>query len=222
MAIIEISDLKKTYGKGDGVTYALRGVDVSINRGEMVAIMGKSGSGKSTLLNIIGGIVRADSGKYIFDGEDMTKNSSRQNVKFRREHVGFVVQQFALIDEMSVYKNIELPLKYQGIGKKDRQRKVTDVLKKLELYDKIKKIPAQLSGGQQQRIAIGRAIVKNPDIILADEPTGALDRATGETIMNIFEQINKQGKTVIIVTHDDKIAKRCGRVIKLMDGNVCL
>lgn len=222
MAIIEISDLKKTYGKGDGVTYALRGVDVSINRGEMVAIMGKSGSGKSTLLNIIGGIVRADSGKYIFDGEDMTKNSSRQNVKFRREHVGFVVQQFALIDEMSVYKNIELPLKYQGIGKKDRQRKVTDVLKKLELYDKIKKIPAQLSGGQQQRIAIGRAIVKNPDIILADEPTGALDRATGETIMNIFEQINKQGKTVIIVTHDDKIAKRCGRVIKLMDGKVCL
>lgn len=222
MAIIEISDLKKTYGKGDGVTYALRGVDVSINRGEMVAIMGKSGSGKSTLLNIIGGIVRADSGKYTFDGEDMTKNSNRQNVKFRREHVGFVVQQFALIDEMSVYKNIELPLKYQGIGKKDRQRKVADVLKKLELYDKIKKMPTQLSGGQQQRIAIGRAIVKNPDIILADEPTGALDRATGESIMNIFEQINKQGKTVIIVTHDDKIAKRCSRVIKLMDGKVCL
>lgn len=220
MAIIEISDLEKTYGKGEGSTYALKGVSLSVEEREMVAIMGKSGSGKSTLLNILGGIVNADSGNYYFAGENVVNNGKRRNIRLRREHIGFIVQHFALIDEINVYQNIELPLKYQKIKNKERKVLVLDMIKKMGLYEKTKKLPTELSGGQKQRVAIGRALVKNPDIILADEPTGALDEATGNRVMNIFEEMHKAGKTIIIVTHDEKIAKRCDRTIRLMDGKI--
>jgi len=218
--LIELTDVKKTYGTKDSAINALQGVSVSIKEGEMVAIMGKSGCGKSTLLNILGGLITMDSGEYYYKGEKVITSKQKNLTMLRRKEIGFIVQYFALVDDMNIYKNVELPLKYLGYSSKERKSRVLKALEELELSAKKKAYPTELSGGQQQRVAIARAIVKNPDLILADEPTGALDEMTGEIVMDIFRKLNKNGKTIIIVTHDPNIAAKCDRTIRLRDGMI--
>ena len=217
---IQIYDIHKTFGKKEACVKALQGVSLTIGEGEMVAVMGKSGSGKSTLLNILGGMMSMDRGRYLYDGKEITGRSQRELTHFRRNEVGFVVQYFALVDDLNVFKNIALPLKYQGYSRKKTANMVNEVLHMLEIEDKAKSYPDELSGGQQQRVAIARAIVKQPQLILADEPTGALDEVTGEGIMKIFRELNKMGKTVVIVTHDNKVSEACDRIVYLKDGRV--
>lgn len=218
--MIELKDICKTFGKKEARVEALRGISLSIREGEMTAIMGKSGSGKSTLLNILGGMMAVDSGKYLYDGKEVNFRSQRELTKFRRNEVGFVVQYFALADDLNIFQNVALPLKYQGYSGKKIKQMVMEALKELEIEDKAKAYPCELSGGQQQRAAIARAIVKQPRVILADEPTGALDEATGEAVQEIFRKLNEKGKTIIIVTHDAKVAEHCGRIIYVKDGVV--
>lgn len=218
---IELREIKKTFGKKEALVEALRGITLTIGEGEMVAIMGKSGSGKSTLLNILGGMMSADSGEYLYDGTKVNFKSQRELTGFRRNEVGFVVQYFALADDLNVFQNVALPLKYQGIPRKKMKHLVRNALQKLGIADKEKAYPSELSGGQQQRVAIARAVVKQPKMILADEPTGALDEATGEEVQNIFRHLNESGITVIVVTHDRKVAENCDRIIFVRDGVVC-
>ncbi len=218
--MIRIENIVKTFGKKDAVVEALRGISLSVREGEMVAVMGKSGSGKSTLLNILGGMMSADGGTYLYNGKDVNFKSQKELVKFRRNEIGFVVQYFALVDDLNVFRNVALPLKYQGYSRKKITKKVMETLASLGIEDKAKAYPFELSGGQQQRVAIARAVVKSPRIILADEPTGALDEATGEEVQKIFRTLNENGKTVIIVTHDAKVAEKCDRIIYVKDGIV--
>ena len=192
--------------------------NLSVNTGEMVAIMGKSGSGKSTVLNIISGIESADSGRYIFKGNDMSKVSGDKMTVFRRENIGFVLQHFALIENNSVFKNIALPLYLKHESKNVIKGKVLELAKDLEIENKLDKKPKQLSGGEAQRVAIARAIINQPSLILADEPTGALDENTGLKIMQIFRKLHQKGHTFIIVTHDSSVAEMCDRTIKIKDG----
>ena len=215
---IELKGIRKTFGKKEALVEALRGITLTIGEGEMVAIMGKSGSGKSTLLNILGGMMSVDSGEYLYDGKAVNFRNQRELTEFRRNEVGFVVQYFALADDLNVFQNVALPLKYQGIPRKKMKQMVRNALQQLGIADKEKAYPSELSGGQQQRVAIARAVVKQPNVILADEPTGALDEATGE---NIFRQLNESGITVIVVTHDRKVAENCDRIIFVKDGVVC-
>lgn len=218
--MIELRNIYKTFGKKEARVEALRGVNVSVREGEMVAVMGKSGSGKSTLLNILGGMMSFDRGEYIYDGKTVNFKSQRELGRFRRNEIGFVVQYFALVEDLNVFQNVALPLKYQGLPSKKIRAKVMDTLQELGISDKAKYYPSELSGGQQQRTAIARAIVKQPRVILADEPTGALDEATGEEVQGIFRELNSKGKIIIIVTHDARVAGICGRRIFLRDGMV--
>lgn len=218
--MIELRNIYKTFGKKEARVEALRGVNVSVREGEMVAVMGKSGSGKSTLLNILGGMMSFDRGEYIYDGKTVNFKSQRELGRFRRNEIGFVVQYFALVEDLNVFQNVALPLKYQGLPSKKIRAKVMDTLQELGISDKAKYYPNELSGGQQQRTAIARAIVKQPRVILADEPTGALDEATGEEVQGIFRELNSKGKTIIIVTHDARVAGICERRIFLRDGMV--
>ena len=221
MNIIEVKDIYKTFGKREGVVRALNGVNLSVKQDEMVAIMGKSGSGKSTLLNILGGMMSFDKGEYYCDGELVDFKSQRKLTGFRRDKVGFVVQYFALVDELNVFQNVALPLKYQGYSRGKMKKEVLAALTELGIADKAKAYPTELSGGQQQRVAIARAIVKKPDIILADEPTGALDERTGEEVISILRRLNEGGRTVIVVTHDLKVAESCDRIVYIKDGVAC-
>ena len=218
--MIELKNVSKTFGKKEARVEALRGINLSIEEGELAAIMGKSGSGKSTLLNILGGMMSMDSGEYRYDGKAVNFGSQRELTKFRRNEVGFVVQYFALADDLNIFQNVALPLKYQGYSGKKIKEMVMEALRELEIADKAKSYPSELSGGQQQRAAIARAVVKQPRLILADEPTGALDEATGEAVQEIFRKLNEKGKTIIIVTHDAKVAEHCERIIHLKDGMV--
>ena len=218
--MVELENVSKTFGKKEARVEALRGIDLSIREGELVAIMGKSGSGKSTLLNILGGMMSMDNGEYWYDGKAVNFRSQRELTKFRRNEVGFVVQYFALADDLNIFQNVALPLKYQGYSRKKIKEMVMEALRELEIEDKAKAYPSELSGGQQQRAAIARAVVKQPRLLLADEPTGNLDEATGEAVQEIFHKLNKNGKTIIIVTHDAKVAKHCERIIHLKDGMV--
>ena len=218
MEIIRLKDISKTYGKNDAKTEALQNISFSINEGELVAIVGASGSGKSTILNILGCIDRATKGDYYFRGKKISLYSDKELAKIRNEEIGFVLQYFGLVPTYTVYENIELPLVYAK--SKNKKEKVNAMLKKLEILDKKEKLPSELSGGQNQRVAIGRALVNNPSIILADEPTGALDKNTSRQVINLLKELNKEGKTVIIITHDEKISKECNRVINLEDGMV--
>ena len=218
--MVELKNVSKTFGKKEARVEALRGIDLSIREGELVAIMGKSGSGKSTLLNILGGMMSMDNGEYWYDGKAVNFRSQRELTKFRRNEVGFVVQYFALADDLNIFQNVALPLKYQGYSRKKIKEMVMEALRELEIEDKAKAYPSELSGGQQQRAAIARAVVKQPRLLLADEPTGNLDEATGEAVQEIFHKLNKNGKTIIIVTHDAKVAKHCERIIHLKDGMV--
>lgn len=218
MAYIEAKNIHKTFGKGDAAVHALRGASLSVDKGEMVAVMGKSGSGKSTLLNILGGLMTMDEGELRVGGKKVDFRKKKYLLNYRRREVGFVVQYFALIDDMNVYKNVSLPLRYQGIpGAKIRQR-TTKMLRNLGIEEKAKSYPGELSGGQQQRAAIARALVKNAKIILADEPTGALDEDTGNDVMKLFQRLKMKNRAIIIVTHDSKVAEYCDRIVYLRDG----
>ena len=218
--IISLKGICKTYGKGDGLVTALRPIDLDIKKGEMLAIMGKSGSGKSTLLNLLAGLDTPDSGEFIYNGSPINTKNQNKMAKFRRNDVGFVVQHFALIDEYSVQQNIGLPLRYGKLKGTSTKKRIKEISERLEISEKLRKYPSQLSGGQAQRVAIARAIAHKPSILLADEPTGALDEETGKSIMNLFREINKEGTTVIVVTHDANVASFCQRTIRLHDGNI--
>ena len=218
MAYIEAKGIHKTFGKGEGAVHALRGASLSADKGEMVAVMGKSGSGKSTLLNIIGGLMTMDDGELYIGGEKVDFRKKKYLLNYRRKEVGFVVQYFALIEDMNIYKNMSLPLKYQGMKGRKIRGKTMKMLKKLGIADKARSYPSELSGGQQQRAAIARALVKDPAIILADEPTGALDEETGKEVMRLLQELKMKDRVILIVTHDDKVAEYCDRTIYLRDG----
>lgn len=218
MAYIEAKGIHKTFGKGDAAVHALRGVSLSVDKGEMIAVMGKSGSGKSTLLNILGGLMTMDEGELYVDGKKVDFRKKKYLLNYRRREVGFVVQYFALIDDMNVYRNVSLPLRYQGIPRAKIKQRTTKMLQHLGIEEKAKAYPGELSGGQQQRAAIARALVKNARIILADEPTGALDEGTGDDVMKLFQRLKKKDRAIIIVTHDNKVAEYCDRIVYLRDG----
>ena len=218
MAYIEAKNIHKTFGKGDAAVHALRGASLSVDKGEMVAVMGKSGSGKSTLLNILGGLMTMDEGELYVDGKKVDFRKKKYLLNYRRREVGFVVQYFALIDDMNVYKNVSLPLRYQGIPRAKIRKRTTKMLHNLGIEEKAKSYPGELSGGQQQRAAIARALVKNAKIILADEPTGALDEDTGNDVMKLFQRLKMKNRAIIIVTHDSKVAEYCDRIVYLRDG----
>jgi putative ABC transport system ATP-binding protein len=211
---LEISDIRKHFGEGDSRVDVLKGIHAEIEKGEICVLLGPSGSGKSTLLNIIGGIDKADSGYIRIDGEKMENMNEKTLTRYRRKHLGYIFQMYNLIPNLNIKENVEI-----GAYLSDNPLDVDDLLKTLGLYEHRHKLPNQLSGGQQQRTAIGRAIVKNPDILLCDEPTGALDYKTSKEILKLIEDINrKYGNTVIMVTHNDAIKNMADRVIKLRDG----
>ena len=216
MSFVEIKGIKKHFGQGDSLVNVLNGVDISIEKGEICVLLGPSGSGKSTLLNIIGGIENADEGYIAINGEKTKDMNEKQLTLYRRKHLGYVFQMYNLIPNLTVRENIEVG-KYLGSDTLD----VDELMKTLGIYDQRKKTPSQLSGGQQQRTSIGRAIVKNPDILLCDEPTGALDYNTSKEILKLIEDINKKyGNTIIMVTHNDAIKNMADRVFTLKDGDV--
>lgn len=213
---LEISNLKKSFGNSSNRTEVLRGIDFSVGRGEICVLLGPSGSGKSTLLNIIGGIDNADRGYISIDGEKTADMNEKALTRYRRRHLGYVFQMYNLIPNLNVKENIEV-----GAYLSDKALDLNSLMKTLGLYEHRNKLPSQLSGGQQQRTAIGRAIVKNPDILLCDEPTGALDYHTSKEILKLIEEVNQKfGNTVIIVTHNDAIKNMADRVIKLRDGQI--
>ncbi len=217
--ILKAVNLKKAYRVGDVVTWGLRGVNLEVRRGEFISIMGPSGSGKTTLLNMIGILDKPTKGDIIIDGVRVSKLSSKEMAKLRNRKIGFVFQQFNLISRLTVYENIELPLVARGMKRHLRRRMVVDALK-MAAGDLtwLKKKPNQLSGGQQQRVAIARALVNNPAIILADEPTGALDRSSAKAVLQTFVNVNKHGQTVIVVTHDPEVANCSNRILIIRDG----
>ncbi|MEG2788641.1 MAG: ABC transporter ATP-binding protein [Romboutsia sp.] len=221
--IIKLENIQKYYKVGKEKFQVLKSLNLDIEAGEFVMIMGKSGSGKTTLLNVLGFLDKFDDGDYIFDGENVTNLNENQRSTFRNKNIGFVFQQFNLIETLNVYQNVELPLIYDAsLKKSEREEIVKEKLESVGLLDKIKQPPLQLSGGQQQRIAIARSLVNNPQLIFADEPTGALDSETSEEIMKLLKGLNNQGKTIIMVTHDPDLVKYATKVVRLKDGVLSL
>jgi putative ABC transport system ATP-binding protein len=218
--MIKTVDLTKIFRTDEVETTALNGVSFEIKTGEFVAIMGPSGCGKSTLLNILGLLDNPSSGEYHFNGSEVSRFTERQRARMRKENIGFVFQNFNLIDELNVFENVELPLIYLGLSAHERKQKVEEVLERMQITHRKKHFPLQLSGGQQQRVAVARAVVSNPKLILADEPTGNLDSANGEEVMNLLENLNQQGTTLIIVTHSQRDAEYAQRIIRLFDGQI--
>ncbi|MBD7916226.1 ABC transporter ATP-binding protein [Clostridium sp. Sa3CUN1] len=219
MKIIELENISKLYGKDENKVQALKNISLTINKGEFVAIVGKSGSGKSTLLNILGCIDNEYEGNYFFNSINIKGLNSNKLSKIRNKNIGFVLQYFGLIKNYTVYENITLPLKYSKEKiTKEKKINISNLLNELSISNKSSLYPTDLSGGQNQRVAIARAIINNPEVILADEPTGALDKKTGESIINLFKELNKNGHTIIIVTHDESIYEKCSRIIKIEDG----
>ena len=216
MSFIELKNINKSFGKKSSKVDVLEDLNLSIDKGELVAIMGKSGSGKTTLLNILAGIDTQDSGEYLFDEKEMNIKSAADGVKFRRNNIGIVLQHFALINDFTVYENVEVGLWESGLSSSEKRKRILEVLEQLEISDLKDKYPGKLSGGEKQRVAIGRAIICEPKLLLADEPTGSLDSTTEEHIIKIIQDLNKtNGTTVVVVTHDDEVAKSCMRTIRL-------
>lgn len=217
---IVLKNVQKYYKVGKNKLHVLKNMNLEIEKGEFIMIMGKSGSGKTTMLNILGFLDKLDSGNYFFNGEDVSNLSESKRSEYRASNVGYIFQQFNLIDTLNIYQNVEIPLIYSGVKDKNLRKELIEKrLQDVGLIDKIKSYPNHLSGGQQQRIAIARALVNNPSIIFADEPTGALDSETGEEIMNLLTELNKSGTTIIMVTHDIDMTKYASRVITLKDGS---
>ncbi|MBW4839924.1 MAG: ABC transporter ATP-binding protein [Paenibacillaceae bacterium] len=220
MEVIQLREINKVYRHKSNETFALRGINLTINQGELVAIMGPSGSGKSTLLNILGLMDSPSEGEYFLGGRSLHQ-IRKHKVHIARNHmIGFVFQNFALLKDYTAQDNVMLPLTYRRLRNKERVAKARFYLQKVGLEEHAHKMPDELSGGQQQRVAIARALAGEPEMILADEPTGNLDRKTGEDIMDLLQEINREGKTMIIVTHDMEVAKRCHRIIEIVDGKI--
>lgn len=218
--MIKTNNLKKIFRTEEVETLALNNVNIGINNGEFVAIMGPSGCGKSTLLNILGLLDNPTEGQYFLNGTDVSKLVESQRTELRKGVIGFVFQSFNLIDELNVYENIELPLLYMGISSAERKQRVKKAMDRMAITHRSKHFPQQLSGGQQQRVAIARAVVANPKLILADEPTGNLDSTNGKEVMNLLSELNKEGTTIVMVTHSQHDAGYAGRIINLFDGQV--
>lgn len=221
-AACELRRVRKVYYKPDGsvLVEALRGIDLTIPRGQYIAIMGPSGSGKSTLMNLLGCLDQPTDGAYLLDGQDVAQMTDEELSDYRGRKIGFVFQAFNLISQLKIEDNVEVPLFYQGVPKPERERRSRAALSIVGLQDRVGHRPNELSGGQQQRAAIARALVTQPVVLMADEPTGNLDSATGEAILKVFEDLHATGMTIIMVTHDDRIAQRCQRVVRLRDGLV--
>ena len=218
--MIKVSNLSKVFRTEEIETTALNGVSFEIKDGEFVAIMGPSGCGKSTLLNILGLLDNPTEGDYVFDGTEVAKLKEKDRTKFRKGNIGFIFQSFNLIDELNVYDNIELPLRYLNISASERKARVTEMMKRMSISHRAKHFPQQLSGGQQQRVAIARACVANPKLILADEPTGNLDSKNGREVMLLLQELNNEGTTIVMVTHSQKDAAMAQRTIDLFDGKI--
>ncbi len=218
MNMIELSNLEKYYRTEEVETVALNKLSLSIRKGEFVAIMGPSGCGKSTLLNILGLLDDLDGGSYLFNGIEVAKFTERNRADLRKRNIGFVFQSFNLIDELTVFENVELPLIYTGVKAPERKIQVEKVLDKMQIMHRRNHFPGQLSGGQQQRVAIARAVVNEPKIILADEPTGNLDSNNGNEVMQLLTELNEKGTTIIMVTHSEHDAKYSHRIIRILDG----
>jgi len=218
--IVEIKNLNKEYTLGGETVKALDNVSFSINKGDFIAIIGPSGSGKSTLMNMIGCLDTPDSGEYFLDGQNVFQLKSKQLADVRNHKIGFIFQSFNLLTKQSAFENVELPLIYRGLNSKERKEVALTALQKVGLMERAGHKPTELSGGQQQRVAIARALAGNPPILLADEPTGALDSKTGIEVMKLIKDLNKQGHTIILITHDLEIAKQAKRVIRIQDGRL--
>ena len=218
--LIELKDVYKIYPMGDETVHALDGVSLSIDQGEFVAIVGSSGSGKSTAMNIIGCLDVPTSGSYHLGGVDVSTMDDDQQAEIRNKMLGFIFQQYNLIPKLSVLENVELPLLYAGVPAEERRNRAIHSLERVGLADKRKHLPSQLSGGQQQRVSIARALAGSPSVILADEPTGALDSRTGREVLGILKKLNREGDTVVLITHDNSIAVRADRIIRLQDGRI--
>ncbi len=218
--MIKTKDLKKIYQTEEVETTALNNINLDIKEGEYVAIMGPSGCGKSTLLNVLGMIDQPSSGEYYFFGEEIARYSERQRANLRKSNIGFVFQSFNLIDELTVYENVELPLLYLGLSSAERKKRVSEALEQMEIMARKSHFPQQLSGGQQQRVAVARAVVAHPKLILADEPTGNLDSSHGEEVMKLMDDLHEKGTTIIMVTHSPAYAEYSHRIIHLFDGHV--
>ncbi|MCL6454290.1 MAG: ABC transporter ATP-binding protein [Alicyclobacillus sp.] len=219
-ALIEMRNLARTYVLGDEVIRALDGVSLTIQQGEFVAIMGPSGSGKSTAMNMIGCLDLPTSGQYILDGYDVSGLSEDQLAELRNQKIGFVFQNFNLLPKTTALENVELPMLYAGVPARERRRRAMEALERVGLGNRLGNRPNELSGGQQQRVSIARALVNNPVLILADEPTGALDSHTTEDILRLFEELHAQGNTIVLVTHEDEVGRHAKRIVRFRDGRV--
>jgi putative ABC transport system ATP-binding protein len=218
--MIEVKGLTKVYPMGEEQVVALDGIDLSIARGEYVAVTGPSGSGKSTLMNILGGLDRATSGAYDFEGESVEDFTDDGLANFRNRRIGFIFQSFQLLPRLTALQNVELPLIYRGLGRSERRQRASQMLERVGLGARMGHRPTQLSGGQQQRVAIARALANAPDVLLADEPTGALDTQTGNEVLRLFGELNAEGLTLVVVTHDPEVAEVARRKVAFRDGHI--
>ncbi|MDX3188355.1 ABC transporter ATP-binding protein [Streptomyces sp. MN03-5084-2B] len=216
--VIAVSGLRKTYGAGETAVHALRGVDLTVWPGEYVAIMGASGSGKSTLLNMLGCLDVPTSGRYLLDGFGVGKLNERQLALLRNRKIGFIFQSFNLVPRTSALSNVELPLVYSGLRRSERRRRALAALEMVGLSERAKHLPSELSGGQIQRVAVARALVTGPAMLLADEPTGNLDRRSTEDVLGVFDRLNRLGRTIVVITHEDEVAEHAHRVVRVDDG----
>ena len=218
--MIELKDITKTYGAGAEAYTALKGISFSVQEGEFVAIMGPSGSGKSTLMHIVGCLDTPTSGTYVLDDRDVSTMTDDELALIRKDKIGFVFQAFNLLPRASVQRNVELPLLYGGVGSEERRARAKEILTRVGLGERGRSLPSQLSGGQRQRAAVARALVTGPALLLADEPTGNLDQNTGGEVMELFDELNRAGQTVILVTHDPAVARHARRIVRIVDGLV--
>lgn len=218
--ILDMKNIVKEYIVGGEVSTVLKGIDLTVERGEFLAVLGPSGSGKSTLMNIIGCLDVPTSGEYILDGKIIKDEDEKTLALIRNKEIGFIFQSFFLMQRQSAIQNVKMPLIYANMSEKEQTRRAEEMLRKVGLGDKMDYYPNQLSGGQQQRVAIARALANDPAILLADEPTGALDQKTGKAVMELFHELNEDGRTIIMITHDAKIASHAKRIVKILDGNI--
>lgn len=218
--IVKMNQIVKAYHMEEEEQVVLSGIDFSVNEGEFVSILGPSGSGKSTLMNIIGCLDSPTSGEYILSGKAVSRLSEKELTKIRSHEIGFIFQSFQLLPRLNALENVELPLIYAGVPPRERKRIATEMLVRVDLENRLTYFPRQLSGGQQQRVAIARALSTNPSVLLADEPTGALDQKTGRQVIELFKELNREGRTIIMITHDENIAKSAGRISRILDGRI--